>query len=159
MNNVTDHRTISSMFLRQAQEECDAGDLLQASEKAWGAVAHYVRAIADERGWSSGSQKKLLNNAQRILEHSPHHLRLLASVERLHVNFYESFCTETVVRLGLGDAKELIAILKAQDLEEKETEWEEARRQDARHEAITIQETLEDGLLTIDSPHHAPEEY
>ena len=45
------HREISDQFLDQAVEEYRRGDLLQASEKAWGAVSHYVSAMSVERGW------------------------------------------------------------------------------------------------------------
>ena len=42
------HGQISAQFLEQAEAELRNGDLLQASEKAWGAVTHYVNSLARE---------------------------------------------------------------------------------------------------------------
>ena len=36
--------------MAQAEEACQ-GRQLQASEKAWGAVAHRLKVIAEQRGW------------------------------------------------------------------------------------------------------------
>ena len=40
------HREISAQFLDHAEDEFRKGDLLQASEKAWGAVSHHVNSVA-----------------------------------------------------------------------------------------------------------------
>ncbi len=45
-----DHTEISRRFLRQAKQELNEGDQLQASEKTWGALAHALKAIAQSRG-------------------------------------------------------------------------------------------------------------
>ena len=42
------HHDISAMFMEHAEDQFRQGDLLQASEKAWGAVAHCISAIARE---------------------------------------------------------------------------------------------------------------
>ena len=41
----------SRHLLTQALRELDQGDLVQASEKGWGAAAQMVKAIAEQRGW------------------------------------------------------------------------------------------------------------
>ena len=46
------HETHSRRLFRHAQEQLEKGDRLQASEKAWGAVAHRVKLIADRMGWT-----------------------------------------------------------------------------------------------------------
>ena len=43
------HREISAQFLNHVEDEFRKGDLLQASEKAWDAVAHYVNSVARQR--------------------------------------------------------------------------------------------------------------
>ena len=48
------HREISAQFLDHAEDEFRKGDLLQASEKAWGAVSHYVNSVARQRKWPLG---------------------------------------------------------------------------------------------------------
>ena len=39
----------SAEFLAKAEDALSKDDLLQASEKAWGAAAHMVRAVAARR--------------------------------------------------------------------------------------------------------------
>ena len=45
------YRDSSRSLLSQAKTELAAGDVRQASEKAWGAAAQMVKAIAEQRGW------------------------------------------------------------------------------------------------------------
>lgn len=110
------HREISAQFLDQAEDEFRKGDLLQASEKAWGAVSHYVNSVARQRGWPLGSHKRLIVNANRLicrdLGNANHRRRLLRSIEALHANFYQEFLDEDSVRDGIEDAKELIRTLE-----------------------------------------------
>ena len=110
------HREISDQFLNHAEDEFRKGDLLQASEKAWGAVSHYVNSVARERGWPLGSHRRLIENASRLFDKVPngarYRRRLLRSIEALHANFYQEFLDEASVRDGIDDAKELIATLR-----------------------------------------------
>ena len=110
------HRKISAQFMRHAEEEFAKGDLLQASEKAWGAGSHYINAIARDRGWGLGSHVRLVNNAERLIKKDPGQARrrgtLLRSVQSLHANFYNEFLSEETVRGGIEDAKELISALE-----------------------------------------------
>ena len=48
------YRERSRAFLVKARTEFDAGDLEQASEKAWGAAAMMVKAVAERRGVPNG---------------------------------------------------------------------------------------------------------
>ncbi len=59
--NADDCAALSRRFVRQAQEEFDKGDRLQASEKAWGAAAHAVKAVAASRGWNHNSHRLLFD--------------------------------------------------------------------------------------------------
>ena len=68
MATTTRHEEISYRFLKHANEEFEKGDMLQASEKAWGAVAHYVKPVAKANGWSDGSHRDIANNARRLLD-------------------------------------------------------------------------------------------
>ena len=49
MSTAARHQEISDVFLEHAEDEFEKGDLLQASEKTWGAVAHYVKSVARNR--------------------------------------------------------------------------------------------------------------
>ena len=110
------HRDISTQFLGHAEDELRKGDLLQASEKAWGAVSHYVNSIARQRNWPLGSHGQLIENANKLVSADPanasHKRRLLRSIEALHSNFYQAFLDEDSVREGIQDAKELIRTLE-----------------------------------------------
>ena len=50
---------ISRELLGKAWEELDSGDLLQASEKAWGAAAFALKAAAEKRRWFNDADWKL----------------------------------------------------------------------------------------------------
>lgn len=116
MATAEQHQEISTQFLTHAEDELRKGDLLQASEKAWGAVSHYVNSVARQRGWPLGSHSLLIENATRLIRQDPdgaiHKRRLLRSVEALHANFYQAFLDEDSVREGIEDAKELIRTLE-----------------------------------------------
>lgn len=112
------HQEISSQFLEQAEAEFQTGDLLQASEKAWGAFAHCVKAIAQEKGWEHNSHRHLNRCAGQLLRQiSPEHVYLLGVVNALHANFYEDFYDEDAVGSSIGAAKMLIDALWASSAE------------------------------------------
>ena len=46
------HFQLSRWLLKHAQEQLERGDTMQASEKAYGAVAHAVKACAELRNWN-----------------------------------------------------------------------------------------------------------
>ena len=84
------HREISDIFLEHAEVEFEKGDLLQASEKAWGAVARYTKAIAIEHGWIQQSHYDIRKNARVLIALTGNPKRcseLYAVLEHLHVNF------------------------------------------------------------------------
>ena len=118
------HHEISIQFLQHAEDEFRKGDFLQASEKAWGAVSHYVNSVARKRSWPMGSHRQLIENANRLINldagQANHKRRLLRSIEALHANFYEAFLDEDSVREGIEDAKELIRTLVDDDPDEEQ---------------------------------------
>ena len=113
MATAVRHREISGRFLRDAEREFQAGDLLQASEKAWGAVAHCVKAIAREQGWPNRSHRDVVRNAGKLLALADDPALSNARfglVEALHVNFYEDTYEEWPerVRYGVEAARALV---------------------------------------------------
>lgn len=116
MATAEQHRDISLQFLNHAEDELRNGDLLQASEKAWGAVSHFVNSVARNRNWPLGSHRQLIDNANRLINQDPanasHRRRLLLSIEALHANFYHAHLDEVLVREGIEGAKELIKALE-----------------------------------------------
>lgn len=57
--SVADRRTIARRFLSEAAAELRGGSRLQAGEKAWGAIVHHLKAIAEERGWRHQSHRQI----------------------------------------------------------------------------------------------------
>ena len=47
------HSETAGVFLTKAGGYLAEGDLLQASEKGWGAAAQMVKAVAEARGWDA----------------------------------------------------------------------------------------------------------
>ena len=105
------HEAISAVFLDHAEAEFEKGDMLQASEKAWGAVAHYVKSVAKANGWSNGSHRDIAVNARRLLDLTPDpegNRKRFALINMLHVNFYEEDLDSKDVEVGIRDARLLI---------------------------------------------------
>ena len=117
MTTAERHTEICEEFLEHAREELAAGELLQAGEKAWGAVAHCINSVSKQRGWPVGTHRKLIDNARRLIltsgdEASRLLLLQLEAVQSLHRNFYEELMSEEQVRDGISHASELVAALK-----------------------------------------------
>ena len=97
------------------------GDLCQAGEKGWGAVAQIIKAVATYRGWVHSGHEDLLATVRQIADESADReavRRLMGSVERLHANFYEAHLDLTETQYSLGDANALLRILWGQLPEE-----------------------------------------
>lgn len=105
---------LSLRLLRQAQEEFDKGDRLQASEKAWGAAAHAMKAAAERRGWNHGKHGHLFAVAGQVADDAdnPEIRRLFNSASSLHQNFYEDWQMDASVQGGIGDVRRLVEIME-----------------------------------------------
>ena len=85
------YAAISQRLLRQAQEELDEGDLLQASEKAWGAAAHSIKAVAQKWGWCHQGHYRL-NAVVDFIAYERNREDLVAlysDPSLMHFNYYE----------------------------------------------------------------------
>ena len=65
---------------------------MQASEKGWGATAHALKAIAEERGWNHNSHGLIVDIAKQVADEQGRAdlLLLFGVAQALHVNFYEN---------------------------------------------------------------------
>ena len=88
-----EHTQTAQGFLAASDREFDAGDVLQGSEKLWGAAAHAVMAVAQQRGWRFGDHRALRDAATRLADELDE--PILASnfsvAEKFHANFYHDF--------------------------------------------------------------------
>ncbi len=113
---AVNHRTVSDTLIVNAQLELDRGDDLQASEKSWGALVHYVKAIAEERGWRNEHHADIMRIAQALVgvtKNSDKQRERLQSTRSLHVNFYEDEMDPPSVQVGINSTRKLLAALKA----------------------------------------------
>ena len=112
---ANEYKTASRRFLDDAEAEFARGDMLQASEKGWGAVAEAVKAAAILRGLEHRSHRDLRFAAMDIAAESgePRIGGLFRTAESLHVNYYEAWMPPQEVRECLDDAAELVGILES----------------------------------------------
>ena len=108
------HDTHSKRLIRHAEEQLAKGDRLQASEKAWGAVAHRAKVIANRMGWTYDTHTDFFNLQHRIAQMTDDPVltrRLLRIAQHLHTNYYRDQYPIKDLRTDLKDVKELLAIL------------------------------------------------
>ena len=88
-----EHAQTALEFLEKADRHFADGDQIQASEKLWGAAAHAVMAIAQERGWPHTSHPALKRAVERLSD--DHNDLLIAAyfttAEKYHRDFYHLF--------------------------------------------------------------------
>ena len=88
-----EHVQTARDFLEAADREFGAGDVLQGSEKLWGAASHAVIAAAQQRGWPYGKHGNLKVAVRRLYQESGDELltRDFTIAEQFHANFYHDF--------------------------------------------------------------------
>ena len=105
------YAAISARLLRQAQEELDAGDLIQASEKAWGAAAHVIKSVAEKWDWYHQGHYRLnavvdfiaIERARRDL------IDLYQHSSIMHFNWYEHELYENIVQIAINATRTVVA--------------------------------------------------
>ncbi len=87
------HSQTAQDFLAASDSEFAAGDILQGSEKLWGAAAHAVTAAAQQRGWRFGDHRSLKVAADRLADElrEPILAAQFSVAEKFHANFYHDF--------------------------------------------------------------------
>ncbi len=116
-SQVEHYNSISQDFLAKARTYLTQDDLLQASEKGWGAAAHKVKSVAEARGWPRGGNRELYQALNRLAtEVNDRELRILFNAaSALHANFYEGWMPREMVEEGLSQVTELLRKLDGVD--------------------------------------------
>lgn len=115
---IESHKTHSERLIEHAEEQLAKGDRLQASEKAWGAVAHQLKVVAAQRAW----EYKLHSQAYGIIEKlskelkSDRLLELFPVANNLHQNFYADTKPIEQIRGEIKQVKELLSLLEYAEL-------------------------------------------
>jgi len=108
------HEALSAKLLHEAKELLAKGDHVQASEKAWGAAAQAVKALAARRGVELRSHGELWSYVSRLREETGDEdlSRLWHVANSLHVNFYEAWATRELVEDAVNDIERLVEKLR-----------------------------------------------
>ena len=113
--SADDRRAIGRRFIMQARNYLEQGDRLQAGEKAWGAIAHNLKAIAELRGWKHGSHQQIENIGRQIVVEfeNPELGNFIAETfQNGHRNFYENYRTIEEMRITIEAAEEALPMLE-----------------------------------------------
>ena len=105
---------LSRLKLRQAQQELNRGDTMQASEKAYGAVTSAAKAYGELRGWNHYNHHRvgLILEQLRDEENNPALTETYDAVRGLHNNFFEYELSTTNVQDRIGTAQRLVDALE-----------------------------------------------
>ncbi len=116
LQSLEDRRAIGRWFIQQAREELDKGHRLQAGEKAWGAVAHNLKAVGELRGWRHDSHRHLENIGRQIVaECRDTELgNAISDANHIgHFNFYENQRSPEALRELIQMVEEALPSLEA----------------------------------------------
>ncbi len=97
-------------FLERARTYLAEDDLLQASEKGWGAAAQMVKAAAEARGWRHQSHRDLYVAINWLSNEAgdPKLSNLFAAAGSLDTNSYEDWLPRATVERNLARVGELV---------------------------------------------------
>ena len=90
---VEDRVQISRRLIQQAPDELEMGDRLQATEKAWGALAQMLKAHGQQRGWLNLGGHRTVGHIARQLDAEYPDLRVsdaYVAADNGHRNFYDN---------------------------------------------------------------------
>ena len=109
------YEEISRHLLQQAQEELDKGDILQASDKVWGATAHAIKAVCQRMGWNHHAHNHLRAAANYVASDFGRDdlVNAYGYLDALHTNYYEHQLLTREVRVGISNATYFIRELAA----------------------------------------------
>ena len=111
---IESHAVSSQNLFDHADDMVADKDLLQASEKTWGSVAHALKAIARTRNWPLDSHSDYSVVADYVAEQVGNRKigTLVSSVENIHRNFYDGNHDMNVVKNRLVDVAEVLPLLQ-----------------------------------------------
>ena len=114
---IESHTVHRDALLDHAEKMIEAGDRLQASEKMWGAAAHGIKVIAKARGWHFETHADafvIAHHVAGLVGNDALWTKFLA-MNSYHQNFYEDQVPLEGIRDSLGDARELVGLLRDAD--------------------------------------------
>ena len=111
-----DNAHICAVFLRQSRAYLADGQLLQASEKGWGAAAHAVKLFADHIGANYVNHSQF-NGLVTRLQRATGEPRVAGwgdSANSLHRNYYTDRLPAPEIAAHLDDVTDLVNLIRHQ---------------------------------------------
>ena len=104
----------SRRFMDQAKAELQIEDLIQASDKAWGAAATALKAVAEQREWNHRKHSLLYDVSGQIADElaRPGLRERFGLANALHQNFYENWMPDSEVESAIGSIEALVSELE-----------------------------------------------
>ena len=119
--SAEDHIQIARDFLQHSDQEFEACDPLQGSEKLWGAASHAVTAIARQRGWAFSKYNHHLGTGP--IHRSPADMAVWGDVlSRNAVDRLAEEYNDRVLSLGFSVAQKFHANFYHDSMEDDEIE-------------------------------------
>ena len=110
---ANEYMSAARRFLLQAETEFAVGDLIQASEKGWGAAAQALKAAATLRGIGHWSHKEMRQVVNVLTDETgnPRIRELFKVAEGLHANFYEARMKASEIEVCVRLMREFVGII------------------------------------------------
>ncbi|MFQ6062844.1 MAG: PaREP1 family protein [Methanosarcinales archaeon] len=111
---VEHYQSLSDRYFKEGEDFLSKGDLLQASEKLWGAVALAVKSVAANEGKKlekHGGLWGFVENLSRDRKDDDF-VKLFHIANSLHRNFYENQMGKRSIEVAMRDLKRFIAKLR-----------------------------------------------
>ncbi len=111
---VEHYQSLSDKYLDDARELLKKGDLVQASEKFWGATALTIKMVAAKRGLKLDEHGSFwaFVNVISIKSGDKDIIRFFNTANALHRNFYENEMPKEAVEVSAEDIERLIDKLR-----------------------------------------------
>lgn len=107
------YQALSEKYLAEAKKFLGKQDLVQTSEKLWGAASLAVKTAAARRGLKLEKHGSLWDFVSKLSKESGDKeiIRSFHVANALHRNFYENEMTKEAIEIALEDIEELITKL------------------------------------------------
>ena len=101
------HWELSREYLEHAGEYLRLGNNKQASEKTWGAVAQFLIAIAERRGWNHNGHRLLIDIARQVSDEGgrPDWFLAFLAAKDLRANFYDDLMESGDIEIVINGAR------------------------------------------------------
>ena len=110
-----EHIDAAQEFLAEADRKFTEGRILQASEMLWGAAAHMVIALSQQRGQPHRNHNAMKNAAKSLADEqvNPTITDDFEVAEKFHRNFYHNEMSESEVTSDRHRVRRLVEALSA----------------------------------------------